>query len=80
MPFYHHGVVVEAVELAFEQESKAEDLTALLAALGGTGVISQTQVGDVAWVGVGACLLIRVAEAGGTGERSRSCPHSHRSN
>ncbi|KAG1680411.1 hypothetical protein FOA52_015502 [Chlamydomonas sp. UWO 241] len=44
MPFYHHGVVVEAVELAFEQESKAEELTALLAALGGTGVISQTQM------------------------------------
>lgn len=44
MPFYHWGVVVAAVELAFETEAKADALCSLLAALSSTGVINQTQV------------------------------------
>mmetsp|Transcript_36791 Transcript_36791/g.81831 ORF Transcript_36791/g.81831 Transcript_36791/m.81831 type:complete len:712 (-) Transcript_36791:320-2455(-) len=42
--YFHHEVVVEALELAFEQEQCAEGLLSLLAALAASGVINQTQM------------------------------------
>eukprot|EP00798_Chlamydomonas_sp_ICE-L_P006508 gene6508-3146_t len=58
VPYYHHQVVVTAMEAAFEKVSSADDILRLLAFLSATGVINQNQAPNVSESSADDILLL----------------------